>query len=73
MIEHENAWRVEETQRDFRKICLYAVPLRVMIGYQRSEEEALRTGQELVQFYHQWGLRQPRDSETVLAATLLQN
>jgi hypothetical protein len=44
-----------------------------MIGYQRSEEEALRTGQELVQFYHQWGLRQPRDSETVLAATLLQN
>jgi hypothetical protein len=43
------------------------------VGYQRSEEEALRTGQELVQFYHQWGLRQPRDSETVLAATLLQN
>jgi len=66
VIEHENRYNVEETWKDFWKLCLYAVPLRVMIGYQRTDEEALTAGQELVQRYQGWNLRQIPSGETLL-------
>jgi hypothetical protein len=66
IIEHENAYNADETRKDFWKACLYVVPLRVIIGYQRDEARANQAGQALCQFYQQWQLRQLADGETLL-------
>lgn len=66
IIEHENAYDTEETWRDFWKASLYAVPLRITIGYHRSHEEADASGQEIIERYHTWGIRQLPNGETVL-------
>lgn len=66
IIEHENAWSEKETQKDFWKLCLYAIPLRVMFGYQSSSKGAKNVGESLIQFYNENGLRQAEFSETLL-------
>ena len=66
VIEHENAWHVEETKWDFWKSCLYAVPLRITIGYKAREDQALAVGKELMDFYSRWRLRQLTTGETLL-------
>jgi len=66
VIEHENQYKTEETRKDFWKLCLYAVPLRIMIGYRKTADEAKETGDELATFYTRQGLRQLPDGETVL-------
>jgi hypothetical protein len=86
VIEHENVTcrrgkkgegkgkirRLEKLREDFWKACLYAAPLRVIIGYGRDLENiehkqvAYDGGCELIDFYDEWGLRQMPDSETLL-------
>lgn len=66
IIEHENAWDIEATKWDFWKACLYAAPLRVIIGYKRTELDSQETGNSLVEFYTRCGLRQLPDGETLL-------
>ena len=66
IIEHENQYDIEETWQDFWKLCLYAVPLRVMIGYKQTEEEALAAGYELTRRFDERRLRQMPNGETIL-------
>lgn len=64
VIEHENAWDVEETKKDFWKCCLYAAPLRVTIGYMGNEQKALDAGRVLTEFFDAW--KMPKVGETLL-------
>lgn len=69
VIEHENGKSFRHVWRDFRKACLYAIPLRVTIGYgqvEKGTEGALNNGTKLMEFYAKHGLRQVSDGETLL-------
>jgi hypothetical protein len=69
VIEHENGLTFREKVDDFFKVCLYASPLRVFIGYSRAKLGTHSPGDEadrLVRFYdvHDW--RQASEGETLL-------
>jgi hypothetical protein len=86
VIEHENRTcrryqkgkhagkvrRLDDLKRDFWKACLYAVPLRVVIGYGRDlggsddRQVAYEGGVEIARFYELWQLRQLPHGETLL-------
>ena len=59
-VEHENVRRLFAAQRDFNKVCLFAVPLRVFIGYGKTSEEAKEFGGKLTMFFKDVELRQNR-------------
>ena len=66
VLEHENAWNVEETRKDFWKCCLYAAPLRVTIGYSSTEANALESGRELTKFFGDYSLPRISGGEVLL-------
>jgi hypothetical protein len=64
-IEHENQRAWKKTRRDFYKVCLLAIPLRVMIGY-GSSANATENAENLMKFYNQMELQQVTFGETLL-------
>jgi len=65
-IEHENVRAFSAARRDFHKVCLFAVPLRVFIGYGKKSQQARETGKQLTVFYRTVGLRQIGNGETLI-------
>jgi hypothetical protein len=66
IIEHENQTNIKKIIEDFRKACLLAVPLRVIIGYGRTDQQARNRSSDLRKFYSDYGLRQIEKGETLL-------
>jgi hypothetical protein len=65
-IEHENACKPFAAKRDFNKVCLFAVPLRVFIGYGQTQQKAKDIGEELTSLYLQAQSRQIVDGQTLI-------
>ncbi len=66
VIEHENSYDIRALCRDFRKVCLFAVSLRVFIGYAQSTKNAKSSGEKLIECYDRMGLKQLPDGQTLL-------
>lgn len=53
-IEHENQWHSQERLRDHWKVSQIASPLRVFIGYTKTESELERAADELKVHEDKW-------------------
>ena len=66
VIEHENEERYEAKKEDFYKLCLFAVPLRVFIGYCLSTEKLNLQMSKMIAFYDSSGFQQVSNGETLI-------
>ena len=65
-IEHENEATEEKAIEDFWKVCLFAVPLRVFIGYGTNAQHAEEIGAKLQSCYGDFEILYPPGAETLM-------